>query len=107
MIHWGERRWRSVKGKSYLEFLQPQVYSAEWTGNCAWGLNEELPIAAKSGTNKEWITNYTSLITVTGLILWYLNPSVNRTAVEIQNKTSEIEKRQIYQCHFDLVYVYL
>ena len=32
------------------------VHSAECTGNCAWGLNEELPIAAKSRANKVWIT---------------------------------------------------
>ena len=32
------------------------VHSAECTGNCAWGLNEELPIAAKSWANKAWIT---------------------------------------------------
>ena len=32
------------------------VHSGECTGNCAWGLNEELPIAAKSRANKVWIT---------------------------------------------------
>ena len=32
------------------------VHSAEYTGNCAWGLNEELPIAAKSRANKVLIT---------------------------------------------------
>ena len=34
----------------------PPVHSAECIRNCAWGLNEELPIAAKSRTNKVWIT---------------------------------------------------
>ena len=32
------------------------VTSAECTGNCAWGLNEELTIAVKSRANKVWIT---------------------------------------------------
>ena len=47
-----KRRWRSAKGES---LCSPPVYSAECTRNCAWGLNEELPIAAKSRTNKVWI----------------------------------------------------
>ena len=43
------------KGESYLDPMQPPVHSAECTRNCAWWLNEELPIAAKFWTNKVWI----------------------------------------------------
>ena len=56
MIHWGERRCRSAKGES---LCSPPVHSAEFTEctrNCACGLNEELPIAAKSRTKNVWIT---------------------------------------------------
>ena len=44
--------WASLMLCVGWEPMQPPVQSAEYTKNCAWGLNEELLIAAKSWTNK-------------------------------------------------------
>ena len=55
-----------AKGERFLNNIcSHTVYSAEYTGNCAEGLNEELTIEAKSRANKACKNTY---LTVTGLI---------------------------------------
>ena len=52
MIHGGDRCWRSAKGESYLDPMQPRFTQP----NVQEIVHEELPIAAKFWTNKVWIT---------------------------------------------------
>ena len=66
----------TVKGKSYLEPMEPPVHSSEYMENYKkLGLNEKMPIAVESRTNKVWNMDYTSLTV--------------RTAVGLQSKTSK------------------
>ena len=44
----GRPLWMAPESKSFLEPKQPPIHSAEYTRNCTGGLNEQLPIAAKS-----------------------------------------------------------
>ena len=84
IILWSERRWGSVMG---ARLCSPLVHSAECTRICAWGLNEELSIAAKSRTTKVIKYGLRSLnITVTGLLFESFDSCHCCSAVGIRSK---------------------